>query len=119
MWIIIGPMWARGEWCRSDELLVVEDAWVVVLDDDEAAAKGWDIQEERPLRAERRLRHIDHAGVGEDIKCDATEEAPAQRVEGRGGVAAGIVSVGRAGGALDRLAGRLAPRSRLRPKILY
>src|SRR5260370_7396781 len=85
MWIIIGPMWARGEWCRSDELLVVEDAWVVVLDDDEAAAKGWDIQEERPLRAERRLRHIDHAGVGEDIKCDATEEAPAHRVEGRGG----------------------------------
>src|SRR5260370_35653613 len=102
MWIIIGPMWARGEWCRSDELLVVEDAWVVVLDDDEAAAKGWDIQEERPLRAGRGLRHIDHAGLGEDIKCDATEEAPAQRGESRAGGRAGDLKVGEAAVGLDQ-----------------
>src|SRR6266404_280687 len=116
--IHIVPIRARGECVRGDELLVVEDAWVVVLDDDEAAAKGWDIQEERPLRAERRLRHIDHAGVGEDIKCDATEEAPAQRVEGRGGVAAGIVSVESAGVALDRVAVRIAPCRRLHLRVV-
>src|SRR5260370_23087465 len=41
--IPIVPIRARAECVRSDELLVVEAAWLVVLDDDEAAPNGWAI----------------------------------------------------------------------------
>ncbi len=106
------PVGAVLEVVRVDELLVVEHRRRVVLGHnvfpagvarDDAEGRR-DLVEVGSLRALRRGRDVEQAGVERDVETDRAVEAPTAGVERDRRVTAGIVGVQVPGIALDRVA---------------
>src|SRR5207245_2909992 len=81
---------------------------VVIFDHDVVSARRGDVEEKRSVGTQWRLDDIQHARVATDIECDATEEAPARRIERRSRVAGRIIGVARAGPSVDGVVVRIA-----------